>query len=84
MTYSVRYGTGTGDISGIKSVEEAKELADNGAAYTQCSIVIEDDEGVEVCRRAWCGVRYDPDNLDTQCEDRIDYGDLGYYDDWSN
>jgi hypothetical protein len=79
MSYSIRYGTGAGDMTGIDDLDTAKERADEGATYTQNSIVIEDEDGDEVCRRPWVGVRYDPNNPDTECFDRIDFGEFGYY-----
>lgn len=81
MSYSIRYGTGAGDETGIETLEEAKATADAGAQYTQVSIVL-DDDGEEVCSRPWVGVQYDYDNPDTQCEDRIDFGSFGYFADW--
>ena len=84
MTYNVRFGTGAGDETGIETVEEAKEIADAGSAYTGCSIVIEDDDGNEICCRPWSPVQYDHNNPDTYCEDRIDFGSFGYYADWTD
>lgn len=78
MTYYVRFHTGAGDEEAA-TLEEAKKLADEGAAYTQQSISIEDEDGAVVLTRPWIGVAYD---ADSGSEDPIDFGQFGYYADW--
>lgn len=76
--YFVRFNTGAGDFR-AESLEEAMEEADRFACYTQQDIVIEDERGNEVARRAWVGVGYEDDGY---TEDPIIFGSFGYYDDW--
>ena len=79
--YYINYQTGAGnDTAG--TLDEAKRLADEGAAYTQQPITIEDEDGNEVSRRAWCGVEYNEDEY--YCEDPIRFGTFGFYGDWTN
>lgn len=77
--YYIRYNTGAGDKA-AKTLEEAKRLADEGAAYTQQPIVIEDEDGREVARRPWWGVPYDEDEAPE--DDPIVFGDFGYFGSW--
>ncbi len=79
--YHICYHTGAGDDY-ADTLDEAMKIADEGAAYTQQDISIEDENGEEVARRRWCGVEYDEDNEDTYCEDPICFGSYGYYFDW--
>lgn len=80
MSYSINFGTGAGNESGFKTLEEAKEYANKQAAYTQLAITIEDPEGNLVCRRPWRGTQLDP-SVDPS-EDPIEFGSFGYYSDW--
>jgi len=79
--YRICYHTGAGDTT-AETLEEAMRIADQGAAYTQQDISIEDADGNEVARRRWCGVEYDEDDEDLYCEDPICFGSFGYYSDW--
>ena len=56
------------------------QIADEGAAYTQQKITIEDENGETVMTRPWWGVEYDPGEDD--CEEPICFGSYGYYGDW--
>lgn len=80
--YYIDYGTGAGN-EWAPTVEAAKKIADNGAAYTQRAIVIEDESGQEIARRQWWGVRYDPGETDEKETDIIDFGDFGYFGAWN-
>lgn len=77
--YRIEYHTGAGNIVRIRTLERAKELADEGAEYTQKSISIYDDDDNEVARRSWYGCTSGIED----CEDPIQFGDYGFYDDWS-
>ena len=46
--YHINFHTGAGNLDGIKTVDEAKRLADEGAQYTQAPITIEDEGGNEI------------------------------------
>lgn len=78
--YYINYQTGAGNDT-ADTLEEAKRIADEGAAYTQQPIVIEDEDGNEVSRRSWYGVKY---NADDDCVDPILFGSFGFYSDWTN
>ena len=78
MTYSINYNTGAGDESGIATIDDAMDIADKGAAYTQQSIDIVDETGKEVMIRPWWGCL---DGIE-DASDPIVIGDLGYYGDW--
>ena len=77
--YYVNYNTGAGN-EWADTLEAAKALADEGAAYTQVPIVIEDEDGNVVARRPWWGVAYDAD--EDADEAPICFGDFGYFGDW--
>ena len=79
--YYIDYNTGAGN-EWAETLEDAKALADDGAAYTQESIVIKDEDGKEITRRDWYGTGYDPD-VD-YCEDPICFGSFGFFADWTN
>lgn len=79
--YHICYHTGVGDDV-ADTLEKAMKIADEGAAYTQRDITIEDDDGNMVARRSWWGVEYDETNEDMCCEDPICFGSFGYYGDW--
>lgn len=77
--YYINFNTGEGN-EWASTLEEAMKIADDGAAYTQKDIVIEDEDGNEVMRRRWWGVQYD----ETVSEDvsPICFGQSGYFSDW--
>ncbi|TCL43205.1 hypothetical protein [Harryflintia acetispora] len=78
--YYINYHTGAGD-NNAETLEQAKVLADQGAAYTQQPITIHDEDGEEVARRNWFGVEYNAED-DQETMDPITYGSFGYYGDW--
>lgn len=77
MTYTINYHTGAGNFEFNGDLEGAMVSADEGAAYTQQPIIIEDANGEEVARRDWYGVT--PEN---EGDDIIQFGDYGYYGEW--
>ena len=79
MCYYINYNTGAGN-EWADTLEQAKAIADDGAAYTQQPIVIEDEDGNEITRRPWWGVQYDEDEGDET--DPICFGSSGYFGDW--
>ena len=82
--YYINYHTGAGDrIIEAKDIYEAMDAADKGAAYTQCDITIEDDQGNMLATRRWYGVKYNQDEDYTDDGTSvIEFGDYGYYDHW--
>lgn len=79
--YTINYHTGTGNEH-ADTLDEAKRIADEGAAYTQQPITIEDEDGNEITRRPWWSVAYDEDAAAEF--DPIHIGDYGYYGDWTD
>ena len=75
--FNVRFGTGTGDETGLSTLDEARAYADEHCTYTQTSVVIEDEDGNEICTRNWNSVGDMSD-----CENPIGFGASGYYGDW--
>ena len=88
--YYINYGTGAGNEYVEGELEDAQKAADEGAAYTQCSISIFEVVNGETarepeCTRQWYGVAFDPDDYeDGESANVIRFGDSGYYDEWSN
>lgn len=82
QTYMIRYNTGVGDEEITGTLDTAKRIADEGAAYTQQDIVIEDESGCEVARRRWYGVELDEDEVGDEIDDYITFGRYGFYAPW--
>lgn len=82
MLYYIKYHTGAGDDTAT-TIETAKRIADEGAAYTQLDITIEDEYGNEITRRPWYGVEYNPDETEDTIDDIISFGKFGYYGAWT-
>jgi hypothetical protein len=68
----------TGITEEAETLQEAMEKADNGAAYTQQNIIIEDENGNWVAKRSWWGCLTGIE----ECENPIQFGDFGFYGDW--
>lgn len=79
MKYYINYNTGVGN-EWADTLEEAKEIADAGACYTQQPITIEDEDDNEICRRPWWGSQYNED--EAWEDDPICFGEFGYFGDW--
>lgn len=77
--YYINYHTGVEDDT-AETIEQAMQIADDAACYTQQKITIEDGNGNVVMTRPWWGVEYDPNEDD--CENPICFGSYGYYGDW--
>ena len=83
MEYTIDYGTGIKETV-VGTLEEAEKAADDGAAYTQCSIRIFDEDGTQVAIRQWWGTEFDPDLYeDGEDTDVITFGTFGYFDVWN-
>ncbi len=87
--YLIDYNTGAGN-NFADSIEDAKQKADEGAAYTQKDIVIYEgksntptSEWKEILRRNWWGVPFDPEETEETKEEIIQFGSFGYYGAWS-
>lgn len=87
----VNFGTGEGDEYIEGELDTALAFADNSAAYTSADIKVYsvDDEGkiseTPACMRWWVGIKFDPDLYeDGEYADIIDFGEFGYYDEWSD
>lgn len=79
--YIINYKNGiTKECEG--TLEQAKKFADDGAAYTQSDIAIENKDGETVAIRRWYGVPYAPDVTDETDDEIIQLGTFGYYSGW--
>lgn len=78
MKYYINYGTGAGNEWVEGTLEEAKQIADRGISYTECSVSIYDENMEFVCKRKWWGCLTGIE----ECTDPIDFGSFGFYDDW--
>lgn len=82
MKYFIDYGTGAGNEWVSGTLADAKAVADDGAAYTQCGICIIGEDGEAVAGRPWIGRAFDPEaDPDT---DPIYFGSFGYFGDWDD
>lgn len=81
--YIINWHTGVEDDA-CDMLSEAMRFADANACYTQRNITIEDEDGYIICERHWWGTAIDEEEGDLDLRDPIDFGDLGYYDDWRN
>lgn len=85
--YYIDFNTGAGNEY-AETLEDAKEIADDGAAYTQQNITIHPvingkvDFDSTVTMRCWYGVAYDENKAYE--ENPICFGDFGYYADWTD
>lgn len=77
MKYYVNYGTGAGNEYVEGTLEEAMKVAEDGLAYTQQSVSIEDEDGKAVAQLPWYGVAPEEDDVVT-CQ----FGDFGFYGEW--
>lgn len=82
MKYHINYHTGAGNEYVEGSLDEAKKIADDGAAYTQEPITIEDEYGEEVARRPWWGIEFRPDETEESREEVLCFGSFGHYGAW--
>lgn len=82
MKYYINYHTGAGNQTIEGSIDDAMRIADEGAAYTQERITIEDEKEREVAIRPWWGVAYDPDETEDSEDEVIQFGNYGYYGAW--
>lgn len=78
--YLIDYRTGAGNKEIEGTLEEAMKIAEEGLAYTQESVYIMEDVGLqweEVARLPWWGVAAEEDDIVT-----ADFGDFGFYGEW--
>lgn len=75
--YFVNYGTGAGNEWVSGTLEDAKNIAEGGAAYTQTDIRIQSENGEDVAVLNWYGVVPSDDDIVT-----VRFGDYGFYGDW--
>lgn len=75
--YTVRFGTGAGDYSSAKPLDELMQEVAEKATYTQEDVRIEDAAGETVARLPWYGVKAEDGDAVT-----ADFGDFGFYGEW--
>ena len=80
--FLINFGTGAGEEY-AETLEEAKEIAEENATYTQCSITIEipsnddEEENKVVAKLPWWSVQPGEDD-----EVTVDFGNFGFYGEW--
>lgn len=85
MKYYVDFGTGAGSFY-EENLENAMEIADENATYTQQDINIyevDEKDNISDCptmSRRWWGYEYNPD--EDAFENPICFGTFGFYSDW--
>jgi len=78
--FIVDYGTGVENIFNAEFIEDILDDIDETITYTNNSVIVKDENGREAARRNFNSVAYD-ENEDC-CENPIDFGSFGFYDDW--
>lgn len=78
MKYFINYGTGAGNEWVEGTLEDAKQIADQGTSYPGCSVSIYDENMEFVCKRKWWGCLTGIED----CVNPIQFGSFGFYDDW--
>lgn len=76
MKFLVNFGTGAGN-EWAETLEEAKQIAEENATYTQASIIIEDKNYNEIAKLPWWSVQPGEDD-----EVTVDFGNFGFYGEW--
>lgn len=79
MKYMIDFQTGiVKECDG--TLDQAMEMADAMMTYTHQNILIFDENDVEVARRNWYDVAYDPEIEDEN--EIVQFGNKGYYSAW--
>lgn len=78
--FIVNYGNGVKIVFEADFIEDILDDIDETISYTGQSVIVFDTNGQEVARRSFYSVTYD-ENEDC-CENPIDFGSFGFYDDW--
>lgn len=78
----INYNTGAGNET-APTLEEAKQIADNGSRFTMRDITIEDGDGNVIIRRKWYGINIDDqEEFDIDIDSVIRFGTNGFYGSW--
>lgn len=75
--YKVNFGTGAGDYTSAKPLDELMQQVARDATYTQQDVRIEDAAGETVARLPWYGTKAEDTDAVT-----ADFGDFGFYGEW--
>lgn len=75
--YFINYSTGAGNEEYKGTLEGAMEKAEEGLAYTQESIGINNEDGDQVAYLPWYGMQPSDDDVVT-CQ----FGSFGFYGEW--
>lgn len=78
--FYIDFGTGVGNIEFFGELEDALDVADDNAAYTQQDICITDDDG-DCWVRFWVSIPWSKDTGFAK-DEIINYGKFGYYAPW--
>lgn len=78
MELVINYHTGIKDSVTVANLDEAKQIAADGIAYTQEKITIENESGEVLTESRWYGVAPDED------DDVLERIGEGFYQAWSD
>ena len=78
--FIVDYGNGCENVFEADFLEDILDDIDNTITYTNNSVIVRVEGGMEVARRDFNSVAYD-ENVNC-CENCINFGSFGFYDDW--
>ena len=79
--FIVDYGNGCENVFEADFLEDILDEIDNTITYTNNSVIVRDEGGMEVARRNFYSVAYDEN--ENHCENPLDFGLFGFYDDWN-
>lgn len=75
--YVINYHTGVTNVVEVDSLQEAKEIAQDGMTYTQENVTIETEDGEVITKSRWYGAAPDEDD-----QVLMQFGDYGFYQIW--
>jgi len=78
--FIVNYGNGVKIVFEADFIEDILDDIDETISYTGQSVIVFDTNGQEVARRNFYSIAYD--ESEDCCENSIDFGSFGFYDDW--
>lgn len=76
--FTINYHTGVIEEVEVEDLAEAKAIAEEGMAYTQENVTIEQD-GEVITTSYWCPVPAEDED-----EVLFDFGDFGFYQPWTD
>lgn len=78
--FIVDYGNSIENVFKADFVEDILDDIDETITYTNNSVIVRVEGGMEAARRDFYSVAYDEN--ENCCENCINFGSFGFYDDW--